>query len=73
MRFGGGLALFLLLVGVGLLALAATMDTSVTTSDRNLTRFWAETFLVLGGSLAAAVALTFGLWRRHVRRRPDRR
>jgi multisubunit Na+/H+ antiporter MnhB subunit len=72
MRVGAALAGLLLLVGIGLLWLAATMDTSETTSDRNVVRFWAETFVVLGGSLAAAAALTFGLWRRHIRR-PSRR
>lgn len=67
MRVGVWLAAGLLAVGVTLLVVSNGMDTSVTTSDRNVVRFWSETFLVLGSSLGAAVALTWALWLAHAR------
>ena len=71
MRLGVGLSAGLLAVGLTLLVGSNGMVTSVTTSDRNVVRFWSETFLVLGGSLAAAVALTWALWLAQSRRNRD--
>lgn len=84
MPAAAAIAVGFLLVGVSLLAVGTTMDPLERDYEsgamfdywahdpETIVRFWAEAAMALGGSLAAAIALTWGLWlarSQHVSRR----